>query len=63
LARQFPAAKGIDADAIAPQVDGWFVSAFIRAKKPNGSAGISNRPTITISGTGMSNPLASARVY
>lgn len=28
-----------------------------------GSVGISNRPTITISGTGMNNPLASARVY
>lgn len=34
-ARQFLAAKGIDADAIAPQIDGRFMSAFIRAKKPS----------------------------
>jgi len=33
-ARQFLAAQGIDADAIAPQVDGKFASAFIRAAKP-----------------------------
>ncbi|HXQ24935.1 MAG TPA: arsenite methyltransferase [Candidatus Acidoferrales bacterium] len=33
-ARQFLTAKGIDVDAIAPQVDGKFVSAFIRARKP-----------------------------
>ena len=36
-ARQFLAGKGIDADAIAPLVDGKFMSAFVRAKKP-GSA-------------------------
>jgi arsenite methyltransferase len=33
-ARQFLAGEGIDADAIAPQVDGRFMSAFIRAVKP-----------------------------
>ncbi len=33
-ARQFLAAQGIDADSIAAQVDGKFMSAFIRAKKP-----------------------------
>jgi hypothetical protein len=33
-AREFLAAEGIDADAIAPQVDGKFLSAFIRAVKP-----------------------------
>jgi arsenite methyltransferase len=33
-ARQFLASAGIDADAIAPHVDGRFASAFIRAKKP-----------------------------
>src|SRR5208282_2028730 len=33
-ARQFLGAAGLDADAIAPQVDGKFMSAFIRAKKP-----------------------------
>jgi arsenite methyltransferase len=35
-ARQFLAAKGVDVDAIAPEVDGKFASAFIRAKKPSG---------------------------
>jgi arsenite methyltransferase len=33
-ARAFLAAEGIDSDAIAAQVDGKFVSAFIRAVKP-----------------------------
>ena len=33
-ARQFLASAGIDADAIAPHVEGKFASAFIRAKKP-----------------------------
>jgi len=33
-AREFLAAEGIDVDAIAPQVDGKFLSAFIRAEKP-----------------------------
>ncbi len=33
-ARDILAAEGIDADAIAPQVDGKFMSAFIRAVKP-----------------------------
>jgi arsenite methyltransferase len=33
-AREFLAAAGIDADAIAPQVDGKFMSAFVRAVKP-----------------------------
>jgi arsenite methyltransferase len=33
-ARQFLAAKGIDVDAIAPEVEGKFASAFIRARKP-----------------------------
>lgn len=33
-ARQFLSGKGIDADAIAPVVDGKFMSAFIRARKP-----------------------------
>jgi arsenite methyltransferase len=34
-ARQFLAAEGIDADAMAPQVEGKFTSAFIRALKPS----------------------------
>ena len=33
-ARGFLAAAGIDADAVAPEVDGKFMSAFIRARKP-----------------------------
>jgi SAM-dependent methyltransferase len=36
-ARQFLAREGIDADAIAPFVDGKFMSAFVRAKKPGGA--------------------------
>ncbi len=33
-ARDILSAEGIDVDAIAPQLDGKFMSAFIRAKKP-----------------------------
>ncbi len=33
-AREFLAGAGLDADAFAPQVDGKFMSAFVRAKKP-----------------------------
>src|SRR5215467_6800862 len=33
-ARDFLARSGIDADAVAPQVDGKFMSAFVRARKP-----------------------------
>ena len=33
-AREFLAAEGIDAGEIAPQVDGKFMSAFVRAVKP-----------------------------
>jgi arsenite methyltransferase len=33
-ARVFLNEQGVDVDAIAPQVDGKFISAFIRAKKP-----------------------------
>jgi ubiquinone/menaquinone biosynthesis C-methylase UbiE len=33
-ARQFLAEAGLDAEAIAPQVDGKFLSAFVRARKP-----------------------------
>ena len=34
-AKEFLATEGIDADAIAPQVDGKFMSAFVRAVKPS----------------------------
>jgi arsenite methyltransferase len=37
-ARQFLTARGINTDAIAPQVDGKFMSAFVRAKKPRRSS-------------------------
>jgi ubiquinone/menaquinone biosynthesis C-methylase UbiE len=33
-AREFLSAAGLDADAIAPLVDGKFMSAFVRARKP-----------------------------
>jgi ubiquinone/menaquinone biosynthesis C-methylase UbiE len=33
-AREFLSAEGVDVDAIAPQVDGKFMSAFVRAVKP-----------------------------
>jgi ubiquinone/menaquinone biosynthesis C-methylase UbiE len=33
-ARTFLAGAGLDADTIAPQVDGKFLSAFVRARKP-----------------------------
>jgi len=33
-ARQFLEAEGLDLDRIAPEVDGHFMSAFIRARKP-----------------------------
>jgi hypothetical protein len=36
-AREFLSASGVDVDAIAPQVDGKFMSAFVRAVKPSGT--------------------------
>src|SRR5713101_1506770 len=38
-AREFLAGEGIDVDAIAPQVDGKFLSAFVRAVKPASCCG------------------------
>jgi SAM-dependent methyltransferase len=35
-AREFLTGKGIDVDALAPQVDGKFMAAFVRAMKPVG---------------------------
>ena len=35
-AREFLAGKGVDVDIVAPQIDGKFFSAFIRARKPSG---------------------------
>lgn len=34
-AREFLAGEGVDVDAIAPQIDGKFMSAFVRAVKPS----------------------------
>jgi SAM-dependent methyltransferase len=36
-AREFLAREGLDVDALAPQVDGKFMGAFVRAIKPSGS--------------------------
>jgi SAM-dependent methyltransferase len=36
-AREFLASEGVDVNAMASQVDGKFMSAFIRAVKPSGS--------------------------
>ena len=33
-ARDFLAAAGLDPDAVAPKIDGKFISAFVRATKP-----------------------------
>ena len=38
-AREFLAGQGLDVDALAPQVDGKFMSAFIRAVKPAACCG------------------------
>ena len=35
-AREFLTGKGMDVDALAPQVEGKFMSAFVRAQKPSG---------------------------
>ena len=37
-AREFLSAEGVDVDAIAPQVDEKFMSAFVRAVKPSSGA-------------------------
>jgi hypothetical protein len=43
-AREFLSGHGIDVDVLAPQVDGKFLSAFIRAAKP-AAAGSCCAPT------------------
>jgi hypothetical protein len=37
-ARAFLSTEGVDVDAIASQVEGKFISAFVRAQKPEASA-------------------------
>jgi arsenite methyltransferase len=43
-AREFLTGKGVDVDAIAPLVDGKFMSAFIRASKPHATKGACSAP-------------------
>ena len=44
-AREFLSGKGVDVDAIAKSVDGKFMSAFVRAMKPEAAAGACCAPT------------------
>jgi len=44
-AREFLSAAGVDVDAISPQVDGKFMSAFVRAVKPAGKSNPCCGPT------------------
>lgn len=44
-ARAFLSGQGVDVDAIAPQVDGKFFSAFVRAVKPAGTANAGAKET------------------
>ena len=46
-AREFLTGKGIDVDALAPQVDGKFMSAFVRAMKPVGGSREGRRSDIS----------------
>ncbi len=39
-AREFLASAGLDVDKVAPQIDGRFISAFVRAVKPTGPANV-----------------------
>ena len=43
--REFLSAAGVDVDAISPQVDGKFMSAFVRAVKPAGKSNPRCGPT------------------
>ena len=49
-AREFLAGKGVDVDALAPQVEGKFMSAFIRAVKPVKEAEKTTEATCCASG-------------
>jgi len=51
-AREFLAAGGLDVDAVAPQIEGRFISAFVRAAKPAATSGCgSERCATNASGT------------
>jgi arsenite methyltransferase len=60
-ARQILAEQGIDVDAIASQVDGKFMSAFIRASKPTGEGCCKSRSDGTVSGKGKTMEQLTAR--
>ncbi len=47
-ARELLAAAGIDADAVAPLVDGKFMSAFVRARKPEEARAMSTLPRVHV---------------
>ena len=51
-ARQFLTGEGIDVDAIAPQVEGKFMSAFIRAVKPARRSAVARRAVAEAPGNG-----------
>jgi hypothetical protein len=45
-ARELPSGKGGDVDALAPQVAGTFMRAYIRAVKPVGAADVRRAPKL-----------------
>lgn len=47
-ARAFLTGSGVDVDALAPEIEGRFVSAFVRARKPLASASASEAPDGTV---------------
>ena len=49
-AREFVSGHGIDADSLAPQVDGKFMSAFVRAVKPAAKTPAALPPVVTEEG-------------
>ena len=58
-AREFLSGQNIDVDAIAPQVDGKFMSAFIRAQSQNNHAAGQPAATEEIAVLDHGNPVAS----
>jgi ubiquinone/menaquinone biosynthesis C-methylase UbiE len=47
-ARAFLTGQGMDVDAIAPLVDGKFMSAFVRASKPAFAAAVKSAPALNV---------------
>jgi hypothetical protein len=46
--RAFLTGQGMDVDAIAPLVDGKFMSAFVRASKPAFAAAVKSAPALNV---------------